>query len=353
MSIVITGVGSYIPENQVKNADFLGHEFYNKDSSKIEDPNAVIVEKFKKITGIEERRYIKEDQVTSDIATLAAQKAIEDAKLDPETLDYVIVAQNFGDVKAGSHQTDQVPSIACRVKHKLRIKNPRCVAYDLIFGCPGWVEGMIHAQAFIKAGMAKKCLVIGAEALSRVVDPHDRDTMIFADGAGATIVEESDQPGGIIAHGSASYTYTEAPYLNYACSYKPEEAETNTQYIKMSGRRIYNFGLTQVPQAMKECLDKSGRSIDDLKKVFIHQANEKMDEAMIERFFKLYDRPIPEHIMPMNIHKLGNSSVATLPTLLDMVKGERLENHAVKEGDVVIFASVGAGMNVNAFVYQV
>lgn len=352
MSIVVTGVGSFIPENQIKNVDFLGHQFYKKDGSKIKEPNEVVVEKFKNITGIEERRYADHDLVTSDMAAIAAEKAIENAGIDREELDYIIVGQNFGDVKYGSKQVDQCPSLASRVKHKLKIKEPSCVAYDVIFGCPGWLEGVIQANTFIKAGMAKKCLVIGAEMLSRVVDAHDRDTMIFADGAGATIIEESDQPGGILAHESASYTYSETPYLSYGCSYKPDKTGDNTHYIKMEGRKIYNFSLKKVPQAMKTCLEKSGKSIDSLKKIFIHQANEKMDMAMCERFFKLYDKPVTEKVMPMNIHKLGNSSVATIPTLLDMVLRNKIENQHLEKGDIVIFASVGAGMNLNAMVYQ-
>lgn len=352
MSIVITGVGSYIPEIVKKNTDFLDHKFVDKKGTLIDQPNEIVVEKLKKITGIEERRYARKDQVASDIASIAAERAIKDAGIDPEELDYLIVGQNFGDIREGSNQTDQVPSIAARVKHKLRIKNPSCVTYDVIFGCPGWLEGVIQAQAFIKAGMAKKCLVIGAETLSRVVDKHDRDSMIFADGAGATIIEESDQPGGILAHETASFTYSEAPYLNYEVSEHKEEALSKTQYVKMSGRRIYNFALTRVPNAMKSCLDKSGKSIDDLKKLFMHQANEKMDEAMCERFYKLYDKEAPDNIMPMNIHKLGNSSVATLPTLLDMVRHGQIEGHQLEKGDILIFASVGAGMNLNAMVYQ-
>ena len=136
---------------------------------------------------------LEDNQTTSQIATIAAQRAIEDAKIDPETLDYIIFAHNFGDVKKGTIQGDMLPSLAAKVKYNLRIKNPKCVAYDMLFGCPGWVESVIQAQAFIKAGMAKKCLVIGAETLSRVVDPHDRDSMIYSDGAGATIIEGTNE----------------------------------------------------------------------------------------------------------------------------------------------------------------
>ncbi len=116
---------------------------------------------------------------------------------------------------------------------------------------------------------------------------------------------------------------------------------------------IYNFALTYVPQAMKTCLEESGVGIEDLKKIFIHQANEKMDQAICERFYKLYDKEMPAHVMPMCIAELGNSSVATLPTLLDLVKKNQLENQEINKGDVVIFASVGAGMNVNTLVYKI
>src|SRR5699024_7033170 len=159
---------------------------------------------------------------------------------NPEELDYIIVGQNFGDVKYGSNQTDQVPSLAARIKHKLKIKNPYCVTYDVIFGCPGWLEGVIQAQAFIRAGMAKKCLVIGARAITRGVEPHDKDSMIFTEGAGATIIEANNDSDGILSHLSASYTYQEAPYLNYIASEHPERSLTAIQYVKMSGRRIYN-----------------------------------------------------------------------------------------------------------------
>lgn len=352
MGIVITGTGSCIPKNKIKNKDFLDWDFYDLKGDRINHPNPVIIEKFKAITGIEERRYADDDQLNSDLATIAAQRAIADAGIDPEELDYIIVGQNFGDIKKGSYQPSQVPSIACKVKYNLRIKNNSSVAYDVIFGCPGWLEGMVQAQAFIKAGLAKKCLVIGSETLSRIIDVHDRDSMIFADGAGAAILEEKEgENGGILAHKSASYTYSGASYLFTGRTYK-SDVEDETEYVKMLGRRIYNFSLIEVPPAMKACLDESGQSIDALKKIFIHQANEKMDNAMIERFYKLYDRPVPKNIMPMNIHEHGNSSVATLPTLLDMVRREQIERHEVEEGDLVIFASVGAGMNLNAMVYQ-
>lgn len=351
MGIKITGTGSYIPDLIETNEDFHQHTFLNTDGSSINHPNEVIVEKFKDITGIVERRYIEPDLVSSDIGALAAQKAIDDANIDPETLDYIIVAHNFGDVKHETVQSDILPCLASRVKHSLKIKNPKCVAYDILFGCPGWLEGVIQAQAFIKAGMAKRCLVVGTETLSRVVDKHDRDSMIYSDGAGATIIEETDEEGGILTHETASFTHNEAYYLFFGNS-NNQELCRDTRYIKMEGRKIYEFALTNVPNAMKECLDKSGVAIKDVKKIFIHQANEKMDDAIVNRFYRLYKTPVPEHVMPMSIHKLGNSSVATVPTLFDLVKSNKMENHVISKGDIVIFASVGAGMHINAMVYK-
>jgi 3-oxoacyl-[acyl-carrier-protein] synthase-3 len=176
--------------------------------------------------------------------------------------------------------------------------------------------------------------------------------MIYSDGAGVTILEASEEKGGILAHESASFTYDEANYLFFGNSFNKAN-DPNVRYIKMHGRKIYEFALSNVPKAMAECLDASGIKIDQIKKILIHQANEKMDEAIIQRFYKLYNKTAPEGIMPMTIHRLGNSSVATVPTLYDaLLKGE-IENQKIHKGDIILFASVGAGMNVNAIVYQV
>ncbi|MEG0760013.1 3-oxoacyl-ACP synthase III family protein [Chryseobacterium sp.] len=353
MKSKIIGVGNYIPSETITNLFFDNHVFLNEKGENLKEDNSSITSKLKKITGIEERRYASDNQVTSDLGFIAAKNAIENSKIDPETLDYIIFAHNFGDIKSGTIQSDAVPSLASRVKHLLQIKNNFCVGYDLLFGCPGWIEGVIQANAFIKSGIAKRCLVIGAETLSRVTDPHDRDSMIYADGAGAIILEanEDDDDSGIKSHISASYTYKEKDFLNFAQSYNTDHSP-DTKYIKMDGRKIYEFALINVPEAMKKCLDQSGYTIDQLDKIIIHQANEKMDEAIVNRFYQLYDTPPPADIMPMVISKLGNSSVATIPSLLTMILNNELPSHSIKKDDIVLFASVGAGMNINAFVYK-
>jgi len=354
MATIITGTGSYIPGLVIPNHSFSDHLFYGEDGVLINTPNTEIFEKFKDITGIYERRYAEKNVNTSDLAFKAAALAIEDTGIDPETIDQIIVAHNFGNVLEGTIQSDAVPSIASRVKNLLGIRNPNCVAYDLLFGCPGWIQGVIHADSFIKSGLAKRCLVIGAETLSRVIDPHDRDSMIFSDGAGACIVENStDSNTGILASSVQSHCMDETYFLYLGKSYHPE-AEEATRYIKMKGRKVYEYAIKNVPIAMKECIEKAGVDIHEVKKFFLHQANEKMDEGFIKALFKLYGiKDIPENVMPMSIHELGNSSVATIPTLYDMVKHGKYKEHQLNKGDVVIFASVGAGMNINAICYRV
>ncbi|MCF8379426.1 MAG: ketoacyl-ACP synthase III [Bacteroidales bacterium] len=354
INTIITGTGSYIPTEVITNPDFADKTFYDANNVAFEQSHEEISEKFHAITGISERRWVTDDLHASDIASMAAERAISDAGIDPEELDQIIVAHDFGDVKKDTIQMDTLPSISARVKHNLKISNPKCVAYDLIFGCPGWIQGVIHADSFMRNGMAKKCLVIGAETLSRVIDIHDRDSMIYADGAGATIIElvEEETKRGILSFASESYTKEEAFYLYFGKS-NIHNSDPKVRYLKMHGRKIYEFSLKYVPRAVKECMDKAELGIASIKKIFIHQANEKMDQEIVKRLFRLYGlKEVPDNIMPMSIHKLGNNSVATVPTLLDLVRHKEFGGHKVAPGDHVVFTSVGAGMNINAIAYK-
>lgn len=352
-SIVIIGTGCYVPEVVIRNSDFGRNDFYTENFEKIDIPSIIIAEKLQRITGIEERRYVSSELTNSQIAAIAAERAIQNAGIDRETIDQIIFAHNFGNVIKNTIQMDAMPALASRVKQALGIKNPNCIPYDVLFGCPGWLQGLIQAEAFIKSGIAKKCLVIGSETLSRVLDHHDRDSMIFSDGAGACILEATEDKGrGILSSCVQSHCGEEVDYLFMGKSYCPD-ADPDVRYIKMRGKKVYEYAMRHVPDAMKECLDKSGVPIGELKKVFLHQANEKMDESMLKKMYQLYGiNELPAHIMPMNIHKLGNSSVATIPTLFDMVRKGLLDYHSLLPGDVIMFASVGAGMNLNAICYR-
>lgn len=353
---IIIGTGSSIPPRIVPNSDFLDNEFFMDYGEPVEPgTNERIIDKFQKITDIGERRYADDDVMASDLATEAGAAAIEDAGIDPESLDYVVVAHNFGDILADNRRSDFVPSLAGRVKQNLAIANPACIAYDLPFGCPGWVQALIQTDYFLRSGDASRALIIGADTLSRVSDPHDRDSMIYSDGGGAAVLEaqESARPAGVLAHAARSDTIDHGRLLWMGESYNPDHKD-NTLFLKMFGRKLYNYALTNVPGVVKTSLDRAGLDLSDVSKVFLHQANAKMDEAILVRLFRLYKagNPDTEAVMPMSISWLGNSSVATVPTLLDLVRKGEMDGHELNSGDIVVFASVGAGMNINSVVYR-
>ncbi len=351
---VITGSGCYIPTVVKSNKEFADSVFMNEDGSVIETPGMEIVDKFEQITDISERRIAESQYNTSDLATFAAQEALADSGFDPENLDYIIVAHNLGDVLSGTGYADILPALASRVKYNLGIRNPKTVAYDTTFGCPGWTQAMIQANYYIKSGDAKSALVIGSDTLSRATDPYDRDSMIFADGAGAVVLEahESETPVGILKHAIQSDALDYLDILRMDKSFNPE-LKSEVLFLKMLGRKVYNYALTYVPLVAQECLNKNSMQLKDVSKVLIHQANAKMDEAILKRIFRLYgEKEADMSVMPMTIRTLGNSGVATVPTLYDLLVKGKLEGHKLESGDNVMMTSVGAGMNINAFMYK-
>lgn len=353
---IITGTGSCIPEKVVRNEAFLTRTFLNAKGETFTQSNQEIVDKLREISTIEERRHAGPEQSTTDLAFIAAQHAIESAGIDAETLDYIIVAHNLGDSREGHMQSDLIPSLAARVKQRLGIRNPFAVAYDVLFGCPGWLQGLIQAHYYIQSGDARRVLVIGAEILSRFSDPYDRDSMLYADGAGAVILEAtpSDVRTGILSHAARTDAALYSKMLTMGPSFAREDSDSTTMFLKMNGHRLYQYALTHVPEAIKLVLDKAQVPLSSISKVYIHQANGKMDDAILARLYAICDdTPVPENIMPMSISKLGNSSVATIPTLLDLVWKQKMLPHQWESGSEVIFASVGAGMSINAMLYQI
>lgn len=351
---IITATGSYLPPRVVPNSSFLEQRFFGPDGKRLERSNPDILAKLEEITGIQERRYATEEMTTSDLALAAAERALDG--VNREGLDYLIVAHNFGDITSATQRTDQVPNIASRVKQRLKIENPYTVAYDLPFGCPGWLLALIQANYFIASGDARRALVIGVELVSRVVDPHDMDCMIFADGAGAAVLEASDatsdKPSGMLAHVTRSDTLAHGQLLRMGPSYNPERGKEEL-WVKMDGHKIYKYAVRTVPQVAKEVLDKAGYTLADVDKVLVHQANEKMDQAIMKRLGALYGvENLPENIMPMTIGWAGNSSVATLPTMLDLIRRGDLPPHKIESGDLLLFASVGAGMHISCVLYR-
>ncbi|MCL1822304.1 MAG: ketoacyl-ACP synthase III [Prolixibacteraceae bacterium] len=352
---VIVGSGSYLPEQIIKNEYFLDYSFYDPATRKpIEKSNEEIIQKFTEITNIEERRWSPPSEQTSDVGYMAAKDALESSGIDPESLDFIIAAHNFGDAVGDNPRSTMVPCIAARIKQKLGLKNPGMIAFDVVAGCPSWVQAFIIGDLFIKTGQYKRGLIVGADVNSRFADPNDRDAMIFADGAGAVIIEgiESATPVGALSHAAQTDSTTEANYLTMDMSLNSECAESGI-FIRMQGHKVYVYALSNVPGVVKKSLDLAGLTLSDVKKVLIHQANEKMDRAILERLFKLYRMDeIPQGIMPMTINKFGNSSSATIPTLYDLIMKEKMEDHSFNSGDVIVLTSVGAGMTINSMVYK-
>ena len=351
----IVGTGSYIPKRTISNDYFKDFVFYDAFTKQpLEKSNEEIIQKFREITNISERRWLTDDLVNSDMAAMAIDDACKSGGIDPETLEFIIIAHNFGDVNVGSTQIDLLPSLANKVKAKLNIKNPACICHDIISGCPGWTQGMITADAYVRSGIYTRGVVVGTDVLSRIFDPFDRDAMIYADGSGATIVEavESDEPTGILSHSSRSDSVNYWNLLTNGSSFNPD-VNQDIPYMKMAGHKLYVYAISNVPGVVKESIERAGLQLSDIKKVLMHQANEKMDEAILKNVFKLYnEKVIPEGIMPMSIEKLGNSSTATVPTLLDIIMKGRMEGQSIQKGDTILLCSVGAGMNINSIVYK-
>lgn len=349
---VIIGSGSYLPSRVIDGSYFLESTFFDDNKILIDRPNEEIISKFVEITEIKERRYAELDEYNSDLGFRAAKEAIEEAGIDVETLDYIIYANNFGEVdKTGI--PDFMPSMSARLKHKLGIKNLNCVNYDMIFGCPGWVEALILADTLIKAGRAIHILVVGGDTPSRVTDPYDRNKMIFADGAGAVVVRAEEREGvGVLASSTLCFNGEELCYLENGASLNPDDT-SDKKYIRMRGRKIYEFALKYVPDAIKSTIDKAGLDISDIDKILLHQANAKMDHAMIARLYRLYGiKNYDISVAPMTVQRFGNSSVATVPTMFNLIRKGEMPEHSFKKGGYIVFASVGAGMNINAVVYR-
>jgi 3-oxoacyl-[acyl-carrier-protein] synthase-3 len=348
---VIVATGSVIPEVIVPNSYFLNSEFYALEKEKgnyvrESKPIEEIIRTFEEITGIRERRYARKEKFASDIGA----EALKNTRYDLNSLNYIICPNNFGDVGEDG-RVNLVPSIAARIKKKVGITNPKTIAYDIAFGCPGWLEGVIQAHQLIQGGFAKRIAVIGTETLSKVCDRHDKDSMIYSDGAGVAILEarENENLEGILSFSHRTDSdYSKLIYMGP--SNNPNYPDRNRLFLKMDGHEVFKYAVKWGPEVVEEALKKAGKTIKDLNMILIHQANKKLDDAILRRV-ELSEEEI-EKVAPMTISWLGNSSVATLPTLLDLVSKGEMHEYMLKSGDLIAFASVGAGMNRNAVIYR-
>jgi 3-oxoacyl-[acyl-carrier-protein] synthase-3 len=348
----IKGTGSVLPELQVPNSDFNDHAFYDKNGVRNDRPGEEITAKLEAITGIRERRYVPFDQDSRPLMTEAARLAIADSGLGRNELDGIIVTHNAGNILIGEHAFHTVPNMAAYLKNALGITNHECFAYDLLFACPGWLQAVIQAHQAIRCGDAENILVVGIEVASRMLDPHDVDSMILGDGCGAVVVSKGDEGRGVLSHATFSHANEDIDAIYLGRSNKKDVA--GSCWFKMNGRDVYRYATKWVPQVIKKALDKAGLSVTDIDMFLFHQANEKLIQAVANHLADLYEVGAESFAgkLPMTIQFLGNTSVATIPTMLDLILKTKLEGYGIKEGDTVVMAAVGAGMHCNALVYR-
>ncbi len=347
----ITGTGSVLPELVVKNETFADNVFFGKNGVKLERQGIEATSKLEAITGIRERRYVPFDQDSRPLMTDAARRAIEDSGIDPERLDGIIVAHNAGNMVIGEKAFHTVPNMAAYLKNALEIANHECFAYDLLFACPGWLQALIQAHQAIQAGDAENVLVVGIEIASRLLDPHDLDSMILADGCGAAVVSKGET-NCLLAHATFSHAQKDLDNIYLGKSNHPDLE--GVCWFKMNGKEVYRYATTWVPKVIGKALAKAGLEPGDVDLFLFHQANDKMIQAIAGHLAESYDLDPSafDGKLPMTIQFLGNTSVATIPTMLDLIRKGKLGDYSIREGQTVVMASVGAGMHCNAVVYR-
>ncbi len=322
-NVGIIGLGSYVPEKVVTNFDL--EKFLDTSDEWIRTR-----------TGIVERRFADDKQTTSDLAAIAAERAIKDAGISPEDIGLIVVGTNSPDMR--------YPATACLVQDKIGAKN--AAAFDLQAGCPGWIYATTVGAQFVKTGMYKYVLTIGAEVITRMMDKTDRYTyVLFGDGAGATVLGNVEDGGfksfELYADGSLAEHLT-LPAGGSKMPFSKEVLEKRLHYTKMNGKEVFKFSVREIGRISKNVMDKAGLTADDIRWFIPHQANLRIIDAGMKRL------GIPKEKVVVTIDKYGNSSAASIPVALDDI----YKQGKLKKGDNVLMVSFGAGMTSGAFIVE-
>lgn len=349
---VIKGTGSVLPEVIVPNEHFNEFVFYDKNGVKLERQGAEVTAKLEAITGIRERRYISADEDSRPLMTGAAKLAVADAGIDFNDLDGIIVAHNAGNMLVGEKDFHTVPNMAAYLKNSLEIVKHECFAYDILFACPGWLQSVIQAHQIINNGDAENILVVGIEIASRLLDPFDLDSMILADGCGAAVLSKSVENKGVLSY--ATFSHSQKDIENIYLGKSNNKDVAGNCWFKMNGREVYRYATQWVPKVVKKALDKANLHLREVDIFLFHQANEKLNQAIAKNLADLYETEAETLAgkIPMTIQFLGNTSVATIPTMLDLILKGKLGDYEIKKGNTAVMTSVGAGMHCNSIVYR-
>jgi 3-oxoacyl-[acyl-carrier-protein] synthase-3 len=318
----VTGIGSYLPEGVLTNADL---------ALMVNTSDEWIWSR----TGIRERRIIAEDEATSDLAARAGQRALADAGVAPDKVDLLVVGTSTPDMA--------FPSTACLTQAKLGLT---CPAYDVNAACTGFIFALQHAAAAIESGRAKTILVIGADALTRLVDFTDRSTCIlFGDGAGAFVLQAFEEPGVLGIHLGSDGTgadLLQVPAGGSAAPCTPERLAARETFLKMNGNEVFKFAVRAIPKVTRQALKESHLTVDDVTWFVPHQANQRILDTIADRLGVPHDRVVS------TIERTGNTSSASIPLAIDGLY--TVGN--LKPGDVLVLVGFGAGLTWGAAVLR-
>ncbi len=317
----IAGIGSYLPERRLTNADL---------EKMVDTSDEWITTR----TGIRERRVVAEGESTSDLAARACERALADAEVSGNEVDMLVL---------GTTSPDYVfPATACFVQAKLGLT---CPAFDVMAACTAFIYALQVGVDAIEAGRARTVLVVGAEALTRLIDFTDRATcVLFGDGAGAVVLRAGDEPGVRCVRLGADGTGAELLKGGMAAANPPtaEACANREQFVKMNGNEVFKFAVRVVPQATRDVLAECGMGLDDVRWLVPHQANERITKACAERL------DIPAERVVSTIADMGNTSAATIPLSLDGL----YTAGNLTAGDEIVVVGFGAGLTWGAAVIR-
>lgn len=355
MPVYIQSFGHYLPENLLENTKFLKQKFKVKGSIPIPpSDSADIVKKFEEVTGIQSRYYRNQEETASKMGIYAAKNALDKANVDPQELQLIIFAHNWGDQSyvAGNIQFDVLPNLASRVKYELNIDSMDCPAFDINFGCTGFIEGLKIAEALMIVHNKNLALIIGADTVSSVIDPEDINSLLFGDGAGAAVISLNTSEGlqaEIICSKTYSICKSDNKYLRMEKT-TPQTSNCNLR-LKMDGAKVFQTALQSVPELLKSIFHEFNVLSSDFKYLILHQANPKMMHSLKAKISQETGLK-NDLIMPVMVDKMGNNSVASIPVVLSSLINNDLNYPSPESGDKILLCSFGAGMHLNAMMLQ-
>lgn len=318
----IIGVGSYLPQRRLTNDDL---------AQMVDTSDEWIITR----TGIKERRLAAPDEATSDLATRAARKAIDNSGVSPEDIDLLIV---------GTSSPDMIfPSTACLTQAKLGLT---CAAYDVSAACSSFIFALHSGTVAIESGRARTVLVVGADALTRHVDFQDRATcVLFGDGAGAVVLQASETAGilGIdLGSDGTGADVLQIPAGGSAMPATPENIEQRLNYLKMDGRDVFKFAVRVIPQTTLVALSSSGLTVQDIDWLVPHQANQRILDTVAQRL------EIPLSKVVSTIAETGNTSAASIPLALD----DLYTAGKLRSGNILALVGFGGGLTWGAAIVR-